>query len=55
MNVIEERIRAAVQAAGNTVSPESVPPLELPAEYPRADGWRRCWLVPWPRRRPSSP
>jgi hypothetical protein len=46
MNVIEERIRAATRAAGNTVSPESVPPLELPAEHPRADGWRRRWLVP---------
>lgn len=46
MNVIEERIRAAVRAAGNTVSPESVPPLELPAEHPRAAGWRRHWLVP---------
>jgi hypothetical protein len=45
MNVIEERIRAAVRAAGNTVSAESVPPLELPAEHPRAAGWRR-WLVP---------
>ena len=46
MNIIEERIRAATRAAGNTVSPESVPPLELPAEHPRADGWRRRWLVP---------
>jgi hypothetical protein len=46
MNVIEERIRAATRAAGNTVSPDSVPPLELPAEHPRADGWRRRWLVP---------
>jgi len=46
MNVIEERIRAATRAAGNTVSPESVPPLELPTEHPRTDGWRRRWLVP---------
>jgi hypothetical protein len=46
MNVIEERIRAATRAAGNTVSPESVPPLGLPTEHPRADGWRRRWLVP---------
>jgi len=46
MNVIEERIRAATQAAGATVSPDSVPLLELPAEHPRADGWRRRWLVP---------
>jgi hypothetical protein len=28
------------------VTPDSVPPLELPAEHPRADGWRRRWLVP---------
>lgn len=28
------------------MSPYSVPPLELPAELPRADGWRRRWLVP---------
>jgi len=46
MNVIEERIRAAARAAGNTVSPESVPPLELPAERPRAAIWRWRWLVP---------
>jgi hypothetical protein len=46
MNFIEEHIRAATRAAGNTVSPDSVPPLELPAEHPRADGWRRRWLVP---------
>jgi hypothetical protein len=46
MNVIEERIRSAARAAGNTVSPESVPPLELPTEHPRTDGWRRRWLVP---------
>src|SRR2546421_303441 len=38
--------RAATRAAGNTVSPESVPPLELPTEHPRTDGWRRRWLVP---------
>ena len=46
MNIIEERIRAATRAAGDTVSPESVPPLELPTEHPRTDGWRRRWLVP---------
>jgi len=56
MNVIEQRIRAAAQAAGNTVSPDSVPPLELPGEHSRAGGgrrragwrrpWRRSWLVP---------
>jgi hypothetical protein len=46
MNVIEERIRAAVRAAGATVSPESVPPLELPAERSQAADWRRRWLAP---------
>jgi hypothetical protein len=47
MNIIEERIRAAALAAGNTVSPQSVPPLELPAEHPREARWRRPgWLVP---------
>ena len=46
MNIIEERIRAAARAAAETVAPDSVPPLELPAEHPRADGWRRRWLVP---------
>jgi hypothetical protein len=46
MNLIEDRIRAAARAAAETVAPYSVPPLELPAEYPRGDGWRRRWLVP---------
>jgi hypothetical protein len=46
MNIIEERIRSAARAAGNTVSPDSVPPLELPAERSWAAGWRRRWLVP---------
>ena len=46
MNTIEERIRAAARAAADTVPPGSVPPLELPAEHPREDGWRRRWLVP---------
>ncbi len=31
MNLIEERIRAAARAAADTVTPDSVPPLELPA------------------------
>jgi hypothetical protein len=46
MNLIEDRIRAAAQAAAETVAPYSVPPLELPAEHSRGDGWRRRWLVP---------
>jgi hypothetical protein len=31
MNTIEERIRAAARAAADTVEPDSVPPLGLPA------------------------
>ena len=38
MNMIEERIRAAARAAAETVAPDSVPPLELPAAP------RRRWL-----------
>lgn len=38
MNLIEERIRAAARAAAETVAPDSVPPLELPAAP------RRRWL-----------
>ena len=32
MNELEDRIRAATRAAGDTVRPGSVPPLRLPAE-----------------------
>jgi hypothetical protein len=46
MNLIEDRIRAAARAAAETVAPYSVPPLELPAEAPRGNGWRLRWLVP---------
>ena len=38
MNLIEDRIRAAARAAAETVAPDSVPPLELPAAP------RRRWL-----------
>jgi hypothetical protein len=38
MNLIEDRIRAAARAAAETVAPDSVPPLELPAAT------RRRWL-----------
>ena len=31
MNTIEERVRAATRAAGDTVPPDSIPPLRLPA------------------------
>jgi hypothetical protein len=35
MNTIEDRIRAAAHAAADTVPPDSVPPLRLPAERSR--------------------
>jgi hypothetical protein len=41
MNMIEERIRAAARAAADTVAPDSVPPLELPAARSRRLGRRR--------------
>jgi len=41
MNLIEERIRAAARAAADTVTPDSVPPLELPAARPHRGGRRR--------------
>ena len=41
MNLIEDRIRAAARAAAETVAPDSVPSLELPAEHPRGYGWRQ--------------
>ncbi len=41
MNLIEERIRAAACAAADTVTPDSVPPLELPAARARRLGLRR--------------
>jgi hypothetical protein len=61
MNLIEERIRAAASAAADTVAPDSVPPLELPAARPRRFGRRTRgarspgvrwstwgpWLAPW--------
>jgi len=41
MNLIEERIRAAARAAADTVTPDSVPPLELPAARARRLSRRR--------------
>jgi hypothetical protein len=41
MNLIEDRIRAAAQAAAETVAPDSVPPLGLPAARTRRLGRRR--------------
>lgn len=52
MTSIEDRLRAAAEAAGATVSPGSIPPLRLPESPPgeRAGrrGWRRAtgWLAP---------
>jgi len=47
VNVIEERIRAATRAAADTVAPDSVPPLELPAPRPRHLGrWLRAARSP---------
>ncbi len=43
MNTIEDRIRAAARAAADTVPPDSVPPLRLPAgrarRRSRSSGW----------------
>jgi len=57
MNMVEERIRAAARAAADTVAPDSVPPLELPAARPRRFGqWLRsarspgAWWTPWAAR-----
>ena len=41
MNLIEDRIRAAARAAAETVAPDSVPPLELPAARRRFGRRRR--------------
>jgi hypothetical protein len=50
MNLIEDRIRAAARAAADTVTPDSVPPLELPPPRPdRHDRWFR-----WNRRAGTS-
>ena len=38
MNLIEDRIRAAARAAAETVAPDSVPPLDLPAARTRRFG-----------------
>jgi hypothetical protein len=47
MNAIEDRIRAAARAAADTVAPDSVPPLRLPARPAR-----RSWSFgsAWTRR-----
>ncbi len=54
MNTIEDRIRAAARAAADTVPPDSVPPLRLPAGRPsRVRRWRRdpgSSGAAWPRR-----
>ena len=54
MNTIEDRLRAAAQAAAGTVAPGSAPPLRLPdrparrfgvPRPPHRGGWRR-WAAP---------
>jgi hypothetical protein len=56
MNTIEDRIRAAARAAADTVTPDDVPPLRLPAQRARrargARGARRSWSFgsAWRRR-----
>jgi hypothetical protein len=50
MNTIEDRIRAAARAAADTVPPDSVPPLVLPAGRPsRFRRRRRAAQEPGPR------
>jgi hypothetical protein len=47
MNLIEDRIRAAARAAAETVTPDSVPPLELPTARSRRFGqWLRSARSP---------
>ena len=55
MTTLEDRLRAATQAAAQTVAPDSIPPLRLPDQPSRgpAARWRRKggrrwagWLVP---------
>jgi len=53
MNTIEDRIRAAARAAADTVTPDDVPPLRLPAQRARrARRARRSWSFgsAWTRR-----
>jgi hypothetical protein len=47
MNTLEERVRAAARAAADTVAPDSVPPLHLPAGDP---GRSRSSASVWARR-----
>ncbi len=51
MNTLEERVRAATRAAGDTVAPDSVPPLRLPVGDPgRSRGGSRSSASVWARR-----
>ena len=51
MNTLEERVRAATRAAGDTVAPDSVPPLHLPSGDPRRSrGGSRSLASVWARR-----
>jgi hypothetical protein len=51
MNTLEERVRAATRAAADTVPPDSVPPLRLPAGDPgHSRGGSRSSASVWYRR-----
>jgi hypothetical protein len=51
MNTLEERVRAATRAAGDTVAPDSVPPLRLPSsDAARSRGGSRSSASAWARR-----
>jgi hypothetical protein len=51
MNTLEERVRAATRAAGDTVPPDSVPPLRLPPGDPTRSRWgARPSASGWARR-----
>jgi hypothetical protein len=51
MNTLEERVRAATRAAADTVTPDTVPPLVLPAGHPaRSRGGSRPAASVWSRR-----
>jgi hypothetical protein len=50
MNTVEERLRAATQAAAGTVAPGSAPPLHLPSQPGRRPGTRpQAPRGGWPR------
>ena len=50
MNTLEDRVRAATRAAADTVPPDSVPPLWLPAASPAGSRRQSRLRSPWARR-----